>query len=249
MARIWRAHVAGFVASLADIWAPVTLESRGTSGSRSVKRDMNAENSGITGSINREWNACAVRTRRATMPFSARRAWKSRMLSSDPATTQLPGSLIAARSTSDDEVLCDGFRAQGNRHHDTARRCMHQASAHRYRLDRRPQIEDAGKSGRRVLADAVTGQHRPHEHRRTRSTSPTRIPRRTARAAPGRCVRGCVRPRRTPPRAGRSPAPHRTLRRSHRSAPRIPVRLRAGRAPSRCAAHPDPETGKRLGRR
>ena len=43
-------------------------------GSRSVCRDRNPVNSGIIESINREWNACEVRTRRATIPFSLRRS-------------------------------------------------------------------------------------------------------------------------------------------------------------------------------
>ena len=70
-------------------------------------------NSGITGSINREWNACDVRTRRATIPCSARRSWNLRMLSSDPATTQLSGSLTAARSTSGERysAIASGLNA------------------------------------------------------------------------------------------------------------------------------------------
>ena len=52
----------------ADIGVPVMFDSKGICGSRNVSRDRNAVNSGITGSINREWNACDVRTRRATMP-------------------------------------------------------------------------------------------------------------------------------------------------------------------------------------
>ena len=57
-------------------------------------------NSGRTDSINLEWNACEVRTRRAVIPASARRLWNARMLSSVPATTQPPGSFTVARSTS-----------------------------------------------------------------------------------------------------------------------------------------------------
>ena len=86
------------------------MDNSGICGSRKSSRDRNAVNSGTTGFINREWNACEVRTRRAVMPFSARAAWKLRMASSDPATTQLPGSLTAARSTSG--VRCSA-RASG----------------------------------------------------------------------------------------------------------------------------------------
>ena len=69
----------------------MTLDSSGIFGARRSSRDRNAVNSGITGLIRREWNAWAVRTRRATMPLSASRAWKFRIASSEPATTQLPG--------------------------------------------------------------------------------------------------------------------------------------------------------------
>ena len=70
-------------------------------------------NSGITGSINREWNAWEVRTRRATIPCSARRSWNVPMPSSDPATTQLSGSLTAARSTSGERysAMASGLNA------------------------------------------------------------------------------------------------------------------------------------------
>ena len=98
--RTWRAQVAGLVASLGASQVPVTLDSNGICGSRSVWRDRKPVNSGIIESIRREWNACDVRTRRATMPFSVSRSLNWRMLSSDPATTQPPGSLIAAMSTS-----------------------------------------------------------------------------------------------------------------------------------------------------
>ena len=100
VARICRAQVDGLVASPADIHVPVTFDSNGSRGSPKDRRDRKAENSGSTGSISREWKACEVRTRRATTPFSARRAWNVRMASSDPATTQLPGSLTVAMSTS-----------------------------------------------------------------------------------------------------------------------------------------------------
>ena len=90
----------GLVASSADIQVPVMFESRGICGSRSIRPDRKPLNSGTTGSINREWNACDVRTRRATIPSWARRSENLRMFSSDPATTQLPGSLTVAMSTS-----------------------------------------------------------------------------------------------------------------------------------------------------
>ena len=100
VARIWRAQVAGLVASAADIVVPVMLDSNGIWGSCSVMRDMNAVNSATTWSISREWKACEVRTRRAATPAVASAAWNVRMASSLPATTQLPGSLTVATSTS-----------------------------------------------------------------------------------------------------------------------------------------------------
>ena len=113
VARIWRAHVAGLVASPAANHVPVRFDSNGICGSRSVRRDRKPVNSGSTGSINREWKACEVRTRRAVIPASARRLWNVRMFSSDPATTQPPGSLTVARSTSAERysVIASGLSA------------------------------------------------------------------------------------------------------------------------------------------
>ena len=70
-------------------------------------------NSGTTESIELEWNACDVRIRRAVNPSSASRFSNSRTFSSVRTTTQLPGSLIAARSRPGDRysTTSSGFSA------------------------------------------------------------------------------------------------------------------------------------------
>ncbi|SKZ37974.1 Uncharacterised protein [Mycobacteroides abscessus subsp. abscessus] len=100
VARICLAHVAGLVASLADIHVPVTLDISGICGALSVNCERKLVNSATTPSINREWNACEVRTLRAAMPCSDSRAEKAAIALSEPATTQLPGSFTVAMSTS-----------------------------------------------------------------------------------------------------------------------------------------------------
>ena len=100
MARIWRAHRAGSVASSADIHVPVVFDSNGVCGACSVMaREHLLELVENTESIELEWNACDVRIRRARHA-DARRVGPRirRMASAGPDTTQLPGSLTAAIS-------------------------------------------------------------------------------------------------------------------------------------------------------
>ena len=158
VARIWRAHVAGLVASPADIHVPVRFDSNGICGSRSVRRDRKPVNSGSTGSINREWNACDVRTRRATIPLFGEAILER-------ADVLLgPGNDAAARIVDRGQVdvcrkiLGDGIGAQRHRDHDPAGCGVHQACPHRHRLDGRREVEDARDGGSDILADAVPRQ-------------------------------------------------------------------------------------------
>ena len=84
----------------------------------------------------------------------------ARMFSSDPATTQPPGSLTVGQVDVTGQVLGDRLGAQRHRDHHPTRRGVHQARPHRDHLDGRLQIEDASDGGCGVLADAVPGHCR-----------------------------------------------------------------------------------------
>ena len=171
-------------------------------------------NSGSTGSINREWNACEVRTRRAVIPASARRLWNVRMLSSDPGNDAAAGIVDGGEIDVCRKIFGDGVGAQRHRDHDPAGRGVHQPCPHRHRLDRRRQVEDARDGGRDVLADAVSRQRRRANAVGLDQLRRARIPRRTARVGCGRCAPGFAAvpsntsARRSIPNSSPNPAAH-----------------------------------------
>ena len=230
VARIWRAHLAGSVASSAVIHVPVTLLSSGVCGARSCTPDRKSWNSGTTASIELECAACDTRTRRASIPCSPRRWMKARMGSSDPATTQLAGSFTTAMSTPGTRCSATALGPIATATMAPAGDACRSWARFADNLDRRLEVEDPSQRGRDVFADAVSGLGVRATGIAARPTSRARIPRRTARDARGRCVPMSLRIHRKSRHAHRYRFRRGTPRRRRRSARRTPARSR-GRAP------------------
>ena len=172
--RTWRAHVAGLVASLAAIQVPVTLDSNGICGSRSVWRDRKPVNSG-----NHRIHQTRVERVRGADP--ARHDALFGEAFAELADALLgPGDDAAARLVDRGDVdLAVRYSATASGLSATAtmtpRGCgVHQAGAHRDHLDGRVEVEDAGDGGRRRTRRCCVRPAPRVGHRSSRSVSPAR---------------------------------------------------------------------------